>query len=172
MKVATLPPQKFLKEALRYDAATGKLYWRKRPLHHFSTEGQQRRWNRRYPGKEAFATADPVWGYLRGRIGKQSFLAHRVVWKMVRDTEPPPIVDHRDRNPKNNRDKNLREATNTQNCLNGKRSGVSFDSGHQKWRARVTVGGKRVCLGRYGTEREALEARRARAVVEYGEFAP
>ena len=172
MKPIPLPPTKFLLEALRYEPSTGKLYWRKRPLEHFSTLGQHRRWNNRYAGTEAFCTLDKVWGYLRGNIGKKAFLAHRVVWKMVRGTEPPAIIDHRDRDTTNNRDENLREASPTQNVINSKKSGICFDAKRGKWRARVTDGKTRVHLGWHETEAEALTARKLAAAKLYGEWAP
>lgn len=171
MKPTTLPPQKYLREALRYERSTGRLFWRTRPRSHFKKAGTRAYWNRRYAGTEAFAAVMPTWGHLRGRLDKQSFLAHRVVWKLVRGTEPPPIIDHKDRNPKNNRNKNLRAATNAQNCANGKRQGIYFDKAHDRWRAHVSVNGKKKQIGEFSTREEAFAARVAKAREIYGEFA-
>lgn len=168
----TLPPQAYLKECLRYEAATGKLFWKARPVEHFKHAGTCRYWNRRYAGTPAF-NIPTEWGYLRGNLDKRAYLAHRVVWKLVRGTEPPPLVDHEDQTPTNNRDENLREATTPQNCINSaKRSKVSFDKGQGKWRARTTIDGKRIHIGWFVTEEAALQAQIVHSRAVHGEFAP
>lgn len=169
---AKLPPQEYLAECLFYEAATGKLYWKVRPEHHFKHSGTRTYWNRRYAGTAAFNTS-AEWGYLRGHLDKQPYLAHRVVWKLVRGTEPPPLVDHKDQDPINNRDENLREATTPQNCINSaKRSNVRYVEKLRKWRARTTYQGKRVHIGYFATEREAVAAQTAKSREFHGEFAP
>lgn len=37
-------------------------------------------------------------------------------------------------------------------------AGVTWDKAKRKWRARITVDGKRRCLGRYAAELEAAQA--------------
>lgn len=37
-------------------------------------------------------------------------------------------------------------------------AGVTWDAAKDKWRARITVKGKRKCLGRYKSETEAAKA--------------
>lgn len=170
MKVAKLPSTSFLLKSLRYEAKTGKLFWRIRPLNHFASAGQQRRWNRRYGNKPAFSQK-VKWGYLRGNINKQAFLAHRVVWKLVRGIEPPPIIDHVNGIPHDNRIENLRAASASQNAQNGTRSGVSFDTESGKWRVRVTEAGKRRSVGRFESRAAAMQARKVAIARAYGEFA-
>ena len=165
-----LPSQKLLKECFRYERSTGKLFWKKRPLKHFVSEGMRRRWNGRYAGLEAF-TQVTRWGHRRGAIYKKAYLAHRVVWKLVTGKEPPDVIDHRDRNGQNNRWRNLREATTSQNIINGIRSGVSQRS-NGKWRERGTVGGKRFHIGDYSSQDEAVRVRRQVHRELHGEFAP
>lgn len=170
VKPILLPSQEYLAECLRYDPSSGKLFWKERPLSHFKHPGTGRYWNRRHAGTEAFATP-AEWGYLRGNLNKRAYLAHRIVWKLVRGTEPPDIVDHRDGIPTNNRDENLREATNAQNCSNGKRKGYYFDAGKGYWVAHVSIGGKKTAVAYCKTEQDAAAARKEAAEKHYGEFA-
>lgn len=53
MATRIMPPQEFLREALDYDTETGALTWRVRPRHHFTSDGQHRRWNKLYSCKNA-----------------------------------------------------------------------------------------------------------------------
>lgn len=164
-----LPSQKFLRECFRYERGTGKLFWKKRPRKHFVSETGHKIWNKRWPGMEAFAHITK-YGHCRGRVDGHAFLAHRVIWKIITGKEPPDVVDHRDRNGQNNRWQNLREATTSQNCINGSRRGVHCQKG--RWRARITVDGKRVHIGYFGSEREAARARQTENKTVHGEFAP
>jgi hypothetical protein len=166
----SLPSVEFLKECFRYERSTGKLFWRKRPARHFVNTKEWRRWNTRYAGAEAFpqTTND---GHKRGRLSGHSILAHRVVWKIVTGKEPPDIIDHKDRDEANNRWKNLRAASTTQNCINGSRSGV-HQRKNGKWRARVTFGGKRLHVGDFNSEVEAVAMRALKNRELHGEFAP
>lgn len=73
-------------------------------------------------------------------------------------------VDHIDNNPKNNHISNLQLLTNRENCskdidktkTTSKYIGVHFNRG--KWQTEISVGGKRICLGRFTTEEEAHNA--------------
>jgi hypothetical protein len=165
-----LPPQKYLKECFRYERSTGKLFWKKRPLKHFVSAREHKRWNTRYAGAETFK-AVVEWGYTRGRLDGRSYLTHRVVWKLVRGTEPPDVVGHKDGVPANNRNENLREATTAQNCSNGKRKGYYFDRHKGYWLAHVSIGGKKKIIAHCKSEAEAAAARRVAATQTYGEFA-
>lgn len=61
-----LPSQKYIRECLKYNPKTGKLFWKKRPLSHFKNESGYNRWNARWPGKPAFTA----------RMGKAGFIGH------------------------------------------------------------------------------------------------
>jgi hypothetical protein len=120
---------------------------------------------------EAF-TDVTYWGHRRGHVAKHSFLAHRVIWKIMTGREPPPVVDHKDRDGQNNRWENLREATTSQNCINTTRAGVN-PRRNGKWRARATlVDGKRIHLGDFNSREEAVQARAEKHRELHGEFAP
>jgi hypothetical protein len=90
----------------------------------------------------------------------------------------PLKVDHWNRNPLDNRRKNLRVATNQQNCCNSERprgysglQGVTWHSPTKQWRARISVKLKRLHLGLFPTKELAYEAYKEAAKKYHGEFA-
>lgn len=85
---------------------------------------------------------------------------------------PPPgfVVDHKNGDGLDNRRKNLRVVTQSENLRNvvGARSnstsgvlGVSWHKGSKRWVARIFHEGKNVNLGKYVTKEEAAAARLA-----------
>lgn len=149
-----------LREVLRYEPSTGKLFWRHRlngPV----------RWNNRWAGKEAFTATDKK-GYRIGTLDKKGLKAHRVIFAMKKGYWPIG-VDHRNGVRSDNRWRNLREATRITNARNQKlpahnTSGIigihkRRDSG--KWMARIGDGEGRRYLGTFDTKRQAVAARRA-----------
>jgi hypothetical protein len=99
---------------------------------------------------------------------------------------PPDIVDHKNRNPSDNRWENLRAATPSQNCANaGLRSnnshgfqGVRLDRnkarlGRRKiWQARINVNGRHISLKYHETKEQAANAYASAAKQYFGEFSP
>ena len=176
MKPIRLPSVRYLEQCLLYDAATSKLYWKRRPRSHFIRQSDWRRWNNIFAGKECFCTLSET-GYLYGVIGKQIYMTHRIIWKLVTRKEPPPILDHKDRNKTNNAWENLRAATASQNCTNRSshfvgRSGyrgVYESSG--RWMARFGSTTANNYLGTFDTREEARAAWLLEAKRRYGEFA-
>lgn len=167
-----LPAVEHLRVCLRYEAETGKLFWNERPRSHFKTEGMWNTWNKRFAGKEAFCAPQSS-GHLNGTLDWVHYSAQRIIWKIVTGEEPPLIVDHEDRNPKNNKWPNLRAATKGQNNINSTtRAGVYFDKSRNQWAAEIGVRPKKIFLGRFNT-REAASAARLEGVKKlFGEFAP
>lgn len=88
-------------------------------------------------------------------------------------------VDHENGNGLDCRRANLRPATNAENMFNRGRNknntsgfkGVSWHRGERKWRARITLDGVSVFLGRYDDAESAFAAYCAAAPVLHGEFA-
>lgn len=88
-------------------------------------------------------------------------------------TDDALVIDHIDRDKRNNHVSNLRWVTKQQNMFNrtkqkraafSKHIGVSFDVSRGKWLGRVMLDGKHRFLGRFNTEDEALiEVVKARA---------
>lgn len=84
------------------------------------------------------------------------------------------MVDHRDHNTMNNRRKNLRPCTNSQNQQNrkprpGRLKGICRNgSGYM---ARIKVNGRNIHLGTFSTEQDGHNAYREAAMRYFGEFA-
>ena len=87
-------------------------------------------------------------------------------------------VDHRNRNGLDNRRRNLRTASNVQNCANSPKrkqntsgfKGVYFCTKTNRWRARLETQGVRYHIGRFDTPRAASIAYRKFHREMFGEF--
>ena len=99
-------------------------------------------------------------GYRRVMLDGVHYKVHRVIWEMHNGVIPKDrVIDHIDRNIKNNRIENLRAVTPAQNSLNIKKhKGVWFDQSRNKWKAQISINNKNVNLGRFKTETEAIDA--------------
>ena len=179
-----LPSPHLLRELLHYDDATGKLFWKERPVSMFrpskikkgerSAEWAASVWNRKFAGREAFTATRPD-GYRVGSVNCVLLRAHRVIWAMVHGAWPENDIDHINGDRADNRVENLRDVTNIQNHRNARMSvkntsgvnGVTFDRQTGKWRAGVKVNFKHIALGRYSSKEEAAAAR-ASANKRYG----
>lgn len=148
----TYPSQQELKELLDYDPETGFLTWRKDSASGHKTGGKRAG----YPTKR---------GYRVFSTGQKTYREHRIIWIWVYGYEPKELIDHIDRVPDNNRLKNLRLATPSENVQNRTvkshgRSGLlgaSYEGYNGRWRALISVNGKRRVLGHYDTAEEAHE---------------
>jgi HNH endonuclease len=169
-KTATLPTRDEFNKLLRYDRKTGRLFWKKRPRRMFKGMAEQKGWNTRFAGREAFACLNK--GYKRGMIFGQSIYAHQVIWRMMTGVNPPEI-DHVDGNPLNNAWSNLRVAIAGINQRNAKRrrdnsSGqVGVVRRGERWIAQIGANGTTNHIGIYDTREEAIAARKG-AEIEYG----
>jgi hypothetical protein len=102
-----LPAPELLRKLLRYDAGTGKLYWRTRhPADTGDAAEYCERWNRRYAGAEAFTTRHNT-GHLRGWIMDHNVAAQRVIWAMTYGKWPEGIIKHANGDNADNRISNL-----------------------------------------------------------------
>lgn len=136
-----------LRERLRYDPASGKLFWRRN-------------------GREAF-TADNGRGYRCSVIDGKALKAHRVVFAIMTGRWPTEI-DHINGDRSDNRWANLREVDRQTNSTNRRiridntsgRVGIRRRSDTGKWTAFIG-GQKRRHLGQFDTEEQAVAARRA-----------
>lgn len=172
---AGMPDQSVLQELLRYDPASGKLYWRERAAKWFSDPEQAKKWNAKWVGREALANASGR--YKGGSIFGRHYWAHRVIFRIVTGVEPVE-VDHIDGNTLDNRWENLREVDRTRNMRNAFRrkdntsgvTGVSWHKAARKWRSRITEKGNHVVLGYFNCFGEAIKARKL-AHATYG-YAP
>ncbi|MGB1318385.1 MAG: HNH endonuclease [Flavobacteriales bacterium] len=142
--IRPLPPQQVLQEIFKYDKETGNL-WRYGKL--CNNVGNN--------------------GYITVSINKETFLGHRVIWKLVTGVEPR-IVDHLNHTRADNRWANLRNVSDRENNRNSplqKRNksgahGVSWNKKLGKWRVRANFGGKRYYFGAYSNLEEAVKVRK------------
>jgi HNH endonuclease/AP2 domain len=150
----------YLQQRLRYDPATGKLFWRHYDLH-------SPQWNGKWAGREAL-TALSTYGYRHGSIDSRGVAAHSVAYAIHHGVWSVEI-DHIDHDRTNNRIKNLREVNRLANRRNASRmanntsgvNGVSWCSREQLWRAYIAVGQQQISLGYFRSLDDAAAAREA-----------
>jgi hypothetical protein len=117
-------------------------------------------------------------GYFSVMVDGRNFKAHRIIWLLAKGEWPTDEIDHRDGNPANNKPRNLRLATSSQNKMNckiGRRNttgckGVYLDKRDGRWYARVSKNRTPLHLGRFDTKEQARAAYAAAATQHYGEF--
>jgi hypothetical protein len=148
-----------VRDHLDYDPATGKFWWK----------------------DEAGTITGHGYRYIKVR--RKLKLAHRMAWAFYYGEEPNGLVDHINGDRLDNRIKNLRIATYSQNSANAKRhsrntSGLKGASKVVKngrwtgrWQASITVRNKQVHLGSFRTKEEAHQAYLLAARKYQGEFA-
>ena len=173
-----LPSPEALRQLLRYEAKTGKLFWKDRHEASFTETRLWKRWHTLYSGKEAFLMTSRQ-GYKEANINGVGMKAHRVAWAMHYGEWPSGWIDHINGVRTDNRIDNLRIASGSENAMNRKLpvnstsgfKGVSWDKESRKWKAHIKRDGVKRSLGRFHCPREAAEAYNAAAIVAFGEFA-
>jgi hypothetical protein len=159
-----LPSVERLRELLAYDPETGFFHWRR-------AIGSQAAGNR---------AGTVQWsGYVVIAVDRVLYLAHRLAWKMQTGNDPLVFVDHANRDKADNRWVNLRAADLSENRRNSIANrnnksgfkGVHWQPSHKKWRAEITVNGKRHHIGHFATPELAAEARAKAAALLHGAFA-
>jgi hypothetical protein len=166
-----------LRQLLRYDPETGKLFWRERTAIMFaarcrSAEHNAASWNAQNAGKEAFK-ATGADGYYRGGVLKRQHLAHRVIWALVHGEWPADQIDHINGNRTDNRLKNLRAVSRIENMRNVKchadstsgACGVSWEKRRLNWAVRIWDGKRAHFLGSFDTFDDAVAARKKAEVL-------
>lgn len=152
-----------LREFLSYDPETGMFHWRK---------------NRGRVRKGAVAGCLAERGVILIVFQQVLYKAHRLAWLHYYGVWPTEDIDHKDGDPSNNRIRNLREATDSQNLANMKKpvtntsgkKGVSWHEGAQKWQAHIRVRGQNNYLGLFNSVDDAHDAYVAAAHQYHGEF--
>lgn len=162
----------------KYNPKTGRLIWKQRPLSDFATERAWAAINSRFAGREAGCLSTD--GYVRICVGGKMYRAARIVFEMHRgQLGPDEFVDHIDMVTTNDRIKNLRKCSNSENLMNrgipshntSGLKGASYDKTRERWQSYITVARKRIPLGRYDTREEAHAAYCQAAKVHHGKFA-
>jgi hypothetical protein len=163
-----------LKRLIRYDAATGGLWWLSATPDMFKAGKRHSAatrcaiWNAKYSGKAALTYREPHRPYAYGEILGVKHYAHRVAFALM-SGRWPRVIDHIDGDKANNAWSNLRDGSCSDNMRNrglGTRNrsgqaGVWFDATRQKWVAEIiTVDKKKMFLGRYACKEDAVSVRR------------
>lgn len=102
-------------------------------------------------------------GYSATRVNGKTCAIHRLLTSAPDGT----VVDHINRNKKDNRNENLRITDKSINAFNAKRrttnksgrTGVWFRRDTQRWAAEIKKDGKKHSLGCFATFSEAVQAR-------------
>lgn len=101
--------------------------------------------------------------------------AARLAWVIMTDEWPEGDVDHINRVKDDDRWCNLRLASRSQNCANtlakSGMKGTSWSKEKRKWKAQIRIEGKNTHIGYFGSELDAHEAYKKKAVEHFGEFA-
>jgi hypothetical protein len=111
-------------------------------------------------------------GYLRAKIDGRTYMLHRIAWFYVTGEWPEQEIDHRNARPADNRFKNLREATASQNNANRRRymNSIGF-RGVRPWGRKYIAKAGKTYLGLFTTPEAAHAAYVEAAQAMYGEFA-
>jgi HNH endonuclease len=153
-----------LRELMNYDAATGVFTWRK---------------GRGRAAAGAIAGSPDEDGYVAIGIDGKRYRAHRLAWLYVSGQWPASDLDHEDCDKTNNRFKNLRPATFSENRCNvplqrvntSGYKGVHFNKHAKRWRSIIKARGASKFLGYFDTAESAHAAYCAAAKELHGTFA-
>ena len=116
-------------------------------------------------------------GYVRIKIQRKTYAAHRLAWFMTYGHWPKHELDHVNNIRSDNRLCNLREADrseNSRNCVSrGNVCGYKgvFVKPNGRYQARIVVKGVKYHLGHYDTAEEAHDAYVRAALKLHGNFA-
>lgn len=174
-----LPTPDELRQLLRYEPETGRLFWRER----LEQTGHDRHFNVRFAGRRAgYTRGDGYW--MVSLYGRRCY-CHRVIWAIAYGEWPASDLDHIDGNQSNNALCNLRMATRSENQRNrgshqGSGSqfiGVYWHKAARKWAAEVRLPktdeearGRKLYLGLFDNETDAALAYDNVARVAHGPF--
>jgi hypothetical protein len=158
--------QKRLKDMLSYDPVTGIFVWR----HWRSYRAQD--------GDRAGSTVAER-GWRRIRVDGLAYKAGRLAWLYMTGEWPPHLIDHINLDRGDDRWKNLRCATLSENQHNRAKQrrnssgykGVCWDRRKGAWVARICVNSKSFYLGHHASVDAAGAAYAAAAAKYHGEFA-
>ncbi len=154
-KLATmkpLPEKELLDSLYTYDKTTGRL------VHKEFRQGASKGFRAGYRERAS--------GYRCINILGAGYKEHRIIWKIVTGHDPECIIDHKDKDPSNNRWDNLREANWMQNAHNARKKcngkhkykGVRFVKARGVWVGFVERMGTRYATDGFTTAKAANEA--------------
>lgn len=167
MSAKELPSPELLRQLLRYEPETGKLFWLPRGQPNSVAIGEIKRWNGRYAGKPAM-TIRTKSGHLRGDINGVKFYAHRVAWAIHYGAWPDDEIDHINGVADDNRIDNLRAADKSVNMRNQRLKKTNKSGAHgvfwskhiNRWKASIYADGRSIHLGCFVDFADAFSARK------------
>ena len=143
--------QEQLKQLLWYDAPTGVFRWRK------SANSQTKPWD--------IAGSLHSQGYVHMMVSGKRYLAHRLAWLYQTGSWPSKSVDHINGVKNDNRWRNLRDVSHSENLQNQTKASKGNKSGllgvvtrGNRITAQIKVNGKIIQLGRFPTSEQAHAA--------------
>jgi hypothetical protein len=153
-----------IEKVLSYDPQTGKFRWK-------ITRG------RCCNGKIAGSVGG--YGYISIGINGTKYGAHRLAWLLMTENWPTTDIDHINGILTDNRIKNLRLATRSQNLGNSSThvdstsglKGAAWDRQTGRWRCTLMIQGVKYDFGRYDTAEQAHEVYCRESSRLHGEFA-
>jgi len=159
-----------VREVFDYDQFTGVL---KRNLC-FGLSGRS---NGKWAEKETGCLSSG--GYLKVGLDGVQYPAHRIIFIWMLGAEPVGDIDHIDMDKLNNRWRNLRPASRSQNMFNtkahkdskSKLKWANYDSHNEMWRPQISINGKVYVFKRVATAQEAHDICAEYAAKLHKEFA-
>lgn len=156
------PTAEFVSQCFRYEK--GKLFWKKRPLSHFSSPKRADFMNKRYAGTEAGTFNRHLNRWSIRLLGRKKYYRYHIVWVLFHGSWPKEI-DHINRNRLDDRIENLRTANRSENLLNraltkANTSGYKgiWQGSSGRWNANFKMHGVKHNFGWYDTAEEAHRA--------------
>lgn len=174
MKINELPPLEYLKEILELDPSLPSgLRWKLKPPEYYKSINCYLRFVKHFCGKMAgfsHAIRKYFLVFINYNGKARNYRAHRIVYSLYHniDISNELVIDHIDRNPKNNKIENLRlvsQATNSANkniSIKNKSGveGVFFDEKRLLWSVSIGVRNKNHSLGSFVNFDDAVKARK------------
>ena len=145
-----LPDTALLQELFNYEPDTGLVRWKVSSARRIKVGDTAGYINKR--------------GYMVVGIGGTLYFLHRVIWKLQTGEDPMDMdIDHRDRNPSNNKWNNLRLVDRSINIHNrnltkNKTGFTGVCKEGNRYRPQLVVKGKKYYLGLFHTPEQAHQA--------------
>jgi len=153
-KIVPLPTQAELRALFEYDPDSGVFTWR-------ISKGTVRAGDRAGWLHKS--------GYVYIGLHGKSYKAHRLAWAYAYGVDPAGLIDHKDRNPSNNRLANLRVVSDGQSNQNKQvyrnnasgHKGVGWYARRNMWRVRIQHENRVILVGFFSSVQQAVAARKA-----------
>lgn len=143
---------------LSYNPVTGAFFWKRSTANGKAVAGD-------LAGSLSSA------GYWQIGVLGRTHTAQQLAWLLTYGEWPAEEIDHISGDPLDNRLVNLRQCTKAENAQNRSESVIGAYEFRGRWRAKITVSGRRFHLGDYPTKNAAMAAYR-QAKSEKHKFAP